>query len=94
MTLQDNIDQKVTDDVQSHMGRLTYNNIVLSAQVEALQAELSRVYDQANDLTTKINELTARAERAEAREPEPGESGADVTYVEGEVVGNGEATSG
>lgn len=76
MALQDDIDQKVTEDVQKHMGRIAYNNIILSAQVDALQEELARAYDQIN---------TLQADRTPQSEP-------DKAYVEGEVVGDGETS--
>lgn len=67
--MQDDLDQKVTNDVQLHIGKLSYNNIVLAAQVEALQAELARAYDEANRLRS------AAAGQASGGEPDdiPGE---------------------
>lgn len=77
MALQDDVDQKVTDDVQLHIGKLSYNNIVLAAQVNALQTELTKAYDKVTQLET------AAADRASAP--------AEGDVIQGEAVaGSGE----
>lgn len=82
MSLQDDVDQKVTDDVQGHIGKLTYNNIILVAQVEALRGELTKTYDELNQLKASWG-------------ADAGPADTDGSTVQGEVVtDSGEAGPG